>query len=1515
MEGVWSTVTKNRLHLTQSTFFGAARQLGWQRLNLDSDSIRQYIISLLPYDDATDIHASWYFAHFILIFAKCAAALDLRVPRIEGWHSGLFALIQVTSDTLLGGLLDRFIHVESETQKDKYSACLGLNVSSLLWMARQGGLIRQASDMLALYPILKKYVNNCGVSLSSVRVPLSSIISLLCEIVKTFLTREQHDFCNFIASFSQFSETSAAATYLALSRPMLLFAEPRNFPSTLASLYSLPSLVCINDMRMTLGRIARRCEVSDGKISVSCLCDLLVSKNVIPNLIRYDAALKMILYIAEQTTVSSAELVSHGSDMTEVDISLLCCTARELYEIIFYLSQIVFSTVESDIIPCLVLERQVRESDKWEWVVKHIIASSACNTAIIPKIAIQDEVDRFYCLLEICDPDLNGEDFVGNMCKTLAEMTTQEKVAVVPHASLHKTLSMFREFIEEYVAKNWSPETAYNLRHRLALPLMSTVLVHLLLHFSSERIVFPWTFFAKICEAHANFTRHIEEDFACVIMEEYASLVGNTAGDIYDFVMSVLLRTESALLDEGVCCKLVKQALSLFYTIETQNLLELSKDTLFCEYMRCCCTLSATQKGPFLDGVGDCIPSYYCYLEYADTMAVTRIALIEYLKNRFPEVSCEKLFDFIEALYSTKTRIGFSLFVFLLIHCNSNSLSLGGDEYTKQTNSTLAIVSAEYERNTKLYGISFVHILMSGPSKRSKLSPVEEEVLLKLALQHFNGGVQMDTSTAHSRGLPPSPPQELWDAPRFMQFCKVYSIPSLFNSMLHVWKTFGRVLVDQYSETRLAVWDDSVVGPLPVLIDYDKLGLTLSKLIIAVTVSKHAKHLSSLHFTLSTMIAPRLAGAISSGTNLLSNMSLENMLRYGGDRVMNSLDMHYIWISEIFDHLTNLGDTSEPQVLSVCRYIASIDVINLGQVSLLAKHSLLSRMRQSLFLEPKDVTMCRPEFEELLLRCAFVMWEKAGGLSIDAQKGEVPSMLQRNSSGNDEAVRKYNTECENMLFQLPSYKKYRKIQTKSASKSTLRSWGVDFLSPFLLILKLFAQFPQSTSLKKPFVPDVVALQMTDAPVQASSQIDNTLNNVRKSEETRALPNSPETSPEAKQTTHRTESPSRLPLPSAAPTKMLHQPEVKHRSNELLTSILAMRNNSGKSSTTPPRPSRKEEKLIVHDLSPTVRVLETRVPTIDSPVHSPLVPYTSELVESTKEALWPVFATYCSCGDSLEPGKLSGPNLLALLSKLNLLDDNILLSDVILLFHRISAHSLSISPVTAQAAAYTFDDSAPPLFTFEEFLVYLCAFAMLKFEMEVKYPECRDSDDYLCNGDVSNSFLNAWMKVMETSKSFSKLMIDFVLPRLRKQSVLASPQDARHRDLQVILFSLDIVFHVERVEEKLRDSFFCQKNERLRFKGDASQSSVKESFTDSLQRIRIVPHILSVSLLNHIICDILPSESGRTPSDVTFPQYEWLVCVVAFSAVHASAAKDLTKVNSQVVGEIIETLITAILDTN
>ena len=62
----------------------------------------------------------------------------------------------------------------------------------------------------------------------------------------------------------------------------------------------------------------------------------------------------------------------------------------------------------------------------------------------------------------------------------------------------------------------------------------------------------------------------------------------------------------------------------------------------------------------------------------------------------------------------------------------------------------------------------------------------------------------------------------------------------------------------------------------------------------------------------------------------------------------------------------------------------------------------------------------------------------------------------------------------------------------------------------------------------------------------------------------------------------------------------------------------------------------------------------------------------------KELLWPVHATFCSCGDSLNPGKISGPNLFTLLCKLGVLSDSTMLSDVGLLLHQVSVRSPTVT---------------------------------------------------------------------------------------------------------------------------------------------------------------------------------------------------------------------------------------------
>lgn len=109
----------------------------------------------------------------------------------------------------------------------------------------------------------------------------------------------------------------------------------------------------------------------------------------------------------------------------------------------------------------------------------------------------------------------------------------------------------------------------------------------------------------------------------------------------------------------------------------------------------------------------------------------------------------------------------------------------------------------------------------------------------------------------------------------------------------------------------------------------------------------------------------------------------------------------------------------------------------------------------------------------------------------------------------------------------------------------------------------------------------------------------------------------------------------------------------------------------------------------------------------------LVVAVDALLVDTKEALWPVYATYCSCGDSLDRGKLSGPNQFKLLSKLDVLTDQTPLSNVGILLHQTAAHALIVPSANAVAMLYESGDYyESPSLTFEEFIVFLCAFSHL-----------------------------------------------------------------------------------------------------------------------------------------------------------------------------------------------------------
>lgn len=326
----------------------------------------------------------------------------------------------------------------------------------------------------------------------------------------------------------------------------------------------------------------------------------------------------------------------------------------------------------------------------------------------------------------------------------------------------------------------------------------------------------------------------------------------------------------------------------------------------------------------------------------------------------------------------------------------------------------------------------------------------------------------------------------------------------------------------------------------------------------------------------------------------------------------------------------------------------------------------------------------------------------------------------------------------------------------------------------------------------------------------------------------------------------------------------------------------------------------------------------------------------QLIHDIKEALWPVFATYCSCGDSLDPGKLSGPNLFTLLSKLGLLDDYTLLSDIGRIFYRICSRSFGRNAATMSfrslakqhrrqqrqiqqqsLARYanhphrfrastnaTSEDGgrrgsnskmswspAQHSLIFEEFLIFLFAFAQLRYEERYDLNQDDESDataspsssstsnhhnrrfftpenalSGIGESDKSSSASSAtplviinkkwqfWYDKMTSSVSFQRLFHDCIVPVLQRQTLLAFPEDARYRDRFTCVFSYDVLEVIERVEGPLA-AFFTREN----------MSALDEvtAIVSALRRIDLLPKVISEKQVVQLVKDVLPEDHANS----------------------------------------------------
>lgn len=959
-----------------------------------------------------------------------------------------------------------------------------------------------------------------------------------------------------------------------------------------------------------------------------------------------------------------------------------------------------------------------------------------------------------------------------------------------------------------------------------------------------------------------------------------------------------------------------------------------------------------------------------------------------------------------------------------------------------------------------------------------------------------------------TQSLPPRPPAKLWDAPRFIGFCKLMGLMPIVGSVTETWRLFGPVLVAAYPPASTQVWGGNVVGPLPIQVTVSKVCELLSSVKLEAS-SEPAGSMENLLVVIQHVIVPFLCGffddlisvallterkksrtnnqfqdtysnyitilnAFENSSSTLrpatasfkivgiddSVLQLEDILRYGGDRTIASLNFISPWVLDVYGKLrpplSSLTESKlEPLSHSVTQFISSSSLLALSTVSIILKQSMSSRTRpvqfqsngsQSLF----DVGVSVTEFEEILIRCAFSFWCDVGALVMTMSDTVADSridviivqifetMTSKYNFLSNKLISLYCEECRHSFFQNQDKNKKSflpKRQLKSAFHASLngagvgdtegrRSWGIDFLTPFCALLNETAIYSTSSgsdiiptpsqAFKEPTRP--VSLQAAIPPLSSivDFQENNPVDGDEDREETKIKSvsgmlqawGSDHTALDESKTfdatkgLHQmvekaTDSPSKPTINvqmedlfnfqrkkvgdsnsgafQAIPSKIrdsLSPPlrsspvspsphSIVSRSEEMLAHILAMRGSTPLEHShdqTPVSPLKSpvesipatsprnvvqgqqvksqhttssQHKTSPHQnfdissqnsqhinsqrnnaaelpTSPFSSSPFTFSPTSSSP--SPSIANNDALLEGTKEALWPVFATYCSCGDSSEPGKLSGPNLFALLSKLDLLTDETMISDLGILLHQISAHSLSLTPILGSSSFSNggmVEAEQSPLLSFEEFIVFLCAFAQLRFEGEVKLPSWTVSPSKSA-GEFSKKEEN-WFAVcnsvyMSKSKSFKKLLEECVLPPLKKRLLLASPEDARHRDECSLIFSLETVFAIESVERSMLSLFKTdQRNMKRCMDRQGDPSNGHEYFEDpivaALARIKIIPQIVSEHEVMQLIADILPSiHSNKTMrtsdmwKEMRFPQWQWVICVIAFKAVTFSIQK-------------------------
>jgi hypothetical protein len=1048
--------------------------------------------------------------------------------------------------------------------------------------------------------------------------------------------------------------------------------------------------------------------------------------------------------------------------------------------------------------------------------------------------------------------------------------------------------------------------------------------------------------------------------------------------------------------------------------------------------------------------------------------------------------------------------------------------------------------------------------------------------------------------------LPPRPPQKLWDAPRMAEYLKMIGVAQFLGSSLCGWLGFGDLYHRSQAETQqanhtAATTESNGVQPFPIKLQaahvlFDVIQCACERLASSCSASSmsYIHGMSAMEFTVTQVVIPLAVGITdrtlipdepsgaggSTGPAVSATKTLEDIFRYGGDRLMATLQLNSSFVDTIYSQLciahanvaSNASDIAsttsnyapfsgeELPLPAACRYLSCNGLLRSGQIALQAKRSLHPRLRP---LERPSttgnctLTISRMEFEELLLRCALCAWEQTGATKFEVggktavetivnveaflsgvvqsnvTTGVEPTVLSSIVAKLSAAGGGADNMCHDSLLLskidpltgfviLPgtdhdddrsfasspgghhlspdgtvqrafkTAERYAKevISALKAGPSwgdntssvprAVSFWGVDFLAPFITILKEVVRMPNpdgsnnsvaapmnvrssgaslvsdnNTAVDASFeLPNSAALLSSVNPTPGSTQMTMQAQypywpSLGRAYGThiRVLPkvqtNESQGSAEEKSTLAAVPAPESasginiyvqrppaIPLlsgvagaaaatgPVAATTAedealmmevydhLVVDPELPaidpaqlgspyfYSPNRYNNDMLQANRDGGRylesDMTTPSKRGHGHGHNHHRQRTPPQTQLSSLGPSPDShsqsrrpgqhnsraqnrhyqsPSGDDVMPIAA-LLDGTTEALWPIYATYCSCGDSNDPGKLSGPNLFSLLSKLGILTDNTLLSDIGVLIHQISAHAHTQNPLDA-ANLYVDNIFESPSLSFEEFLVFLCAFAQLRFDgvvAAVPLPYIANHEKLQKNSasvltgshhrvmtrSVDNSssrrsaasqqWFGQWEEHMKNSGSFRHLLQDFVLPILSKHPLLAFPEDARHRDRYGIIFSLEVLLAVEGAEQTLKHVF-------MRHIGSANSTLKKRSAShhkhhiqnevdviefiiiNALRRINLLPQVITEQQVRQLVTDVLPavtydSSSGTTQAHgptagagsgrkqaqqrhqseqivLLFPQWEWILCVVAYEAVDIAVRESRVHTNPEV----------------